>query len=312
MKSTLSGAGRTLGIASILLVALSLPAWGQSQECGSDMREVPAGDATLHYFECGAGEPVILIHGSLGDLHDFGPQLEPLASEFRVISYSRRHHPPNDPPKPVDQYELNAHTSDLASLVRELEVGPAHLIGHSYGGYVALGFALEYPDLVRSLILAEPPVLPLLPMTSVGGATLESFQRRVFGPTRAAFEKGETTEALRHFVDGICGTGCFDDLPEGYRRDLIENKAAEFRLEVMSDPSRYMPMLGCEALARVEQPTLLVTGENSPSFFPMITAELERCLESESQVMIPRAGHMMNLENREAFNREILEFLRER
>ena len=87
-------------------------------------------------------------------------------------------------------------------------------------------------------------------------------------------------------------------------------KAAEFRLEMLTESSRYMPPLACDALNQVKRPILLVTGERSPALFLLITAELERCLEGESHVMVPAAGHVMQYDNTAFFNEAVMDFLR--
>ena len=60
------------------------------------------------------------------------------------------------------------------------------------------------------------------------------------------------------------------------------------------------------------RPTLLVTGERSPAMFLLVTAELERCLEGESQVMVPEAGHGMHGDNPTFYNQAVMAFLQRR
>jgi pimeloyl-ACP methyl ester carboxylesterase len=169
---------RVLGTLLALCTLLAQAA-AQSAACGSAIQTAEVNGATVHYFECGQGEPLVFVHGGLGDLNTFREPLETFAKEFRVIAYSRRFHPPNAPPQAGDAYAMQLPVADLTALVRELEAGPAHLVGNSYGAYVVLAFAMEYPELVRSLVFGEPRVLPLLSRRSVGEAVRESWNRRV-------------------------------------------------------------------------------------------------------------------------------------
>ncbi len=73
----------------------------------------------------------------------------------------------------------------------------------------------------------------------------------------------------------------------------------------MTEPSANMPPLDCGNLGKLNRPTLLVTGERSPAMFLLITAELERCLEGESQVMVPDAGHGMHRQNTAFYNQAV-------
>jgi hypothetical protein len=67
-------------------------AGAQKSACGSEIRAIEINNATLHYFECGEGEPLVFVHGGLGDLHFFQAQVQTFATRFRVIAYSRRFH----------------------------------------------------------------------------------------------------------------------------------------------------------------------------------------------------------------------------
>src|SRR5690606_23174627 len=125
----------------LTLGTLISQAVAQPATCGSEVQTTEINGATLHYLECGEGEPLVFVHGALSDLHTFGGQIAAFAKEFRVIAYSRRFHPPNAPPRAGDVYSMQLHVDDLAALVRELEFGPAHIVGHSYGAYTALALA---------------------------------------------------------------------------------------------------------------------------------------------------------------------------
>lgn len=302
-------------IIKILLIALLTfgthltRAAAQPAACGSDVETAEVNGTTLHYVECGEGEPVVLVHGALGDLHSFSEQIEPFAQEFRVIAYSRRYHPPNDSPQSGDIWTLQLHAADLAALINEREAGPAHIIGHSGGAYIALAFAIEHPELVRSLVLAEAPVLPLLSRTSVGDALRDSWNARVLDPVRSAFESGALEEGVRRFLDAVIYPGWFDELPPPARENLVEKQGPTFQLYMLTEPSRTLPPIACKTLGQFERSTLLVTGERSPAMLLLASAELERCLSGESHVMVPEAGHGMQNKNPSFFNEAVLAFL---
>jgi pimeloyl-ACP methyl ester carboxylesterase len=292
-------------ITTLALGASPRDAGGQNRACGSEVQAIEINKATLHYFECGEGEPIVFVHGTLGDLNVFRTQAQTFATRFRVISYSRRYHPPNAPPRAQDVYALSAHVADLGALVKELKATPAHLVASSYGAYIALALAVDHPELVRSLVLGEPPVLPLLSRTAVGEATRQSTLRRVI-EARKALESGNREEGLRLFA----GPGSFDNFPQSVRTELVEKQAPALRLHLTELSA--LPPLDCGDLGKLKLPTLLVTGERSPAMFLLITAELERCLEGESQVMVPDAGHGMHSDNPTFYNQTVLAFLQRR
>lgn len=300
-----------VAVGAATLVWLASPALAQETSCGADVQIADVNGTKLHYIACGQGEPVVLVHGTLGGLHTWSAQIDEFAAEFRVITYSRRYHPPNDSPRPDDAYALEQHAADLAALIESLGASPAHIVASSYGAYVALAVALAHPELVRSLVLGEPPVLPLLSSTAVGKAVAESFDARVLRPARAAFEGGDLEEGVRRFVDGVSGQpGRFDQLPGPVRADLM-NRAAELESEMLTEFGSYMPVLACRSLGLLRTPVLLVSGEQSMALFTLITSELERCLDGESHVMVPDAGHVMH-GNAPFYNAAVLAFLRGR
>ena len=101
----------------------------------------------LFYLERGHGQPVILIHGTLYDFRIWQFQIESFAQKFYVVSYMRyacMHQWPGD----GEDNNLTKNTTDLAELIiKRLDIGPAHLIGHSYGALTALYTAYQYPSL---------------------------------------------------------------------------------------------------------------------------------------------------------------------
>ena len=288
-------------------------AQGQPKACGSDIRPIEVNQTTLHYFECGNGEPLVFVHGAFGDLQTFRQQVEAFATSFRVIVHSRRFFPPNAPPRETDRNPLSTHVADLRTLLTELKATPAHLVGSSYGAYISLALAVDHPELVRSLVLGEPPIWPLLSGTSVAESMRQSLSRRAEA-TRKAFESGNLEDGYRRFVDTICPTPkCFDNLPEAQRTALVKEQAPIVRSEfMMTEPSAFLPPLDCGKLGKLSRPTLLVTGERSPAMFLLVTAELERCLEGERQVMVPDAGHGMHSANPDFYNQAVMAFLQRR
>ena len=313
-RITLAPSLLALLFTSLLALGVApVDAEAQTTACDAKIQALEINGTTLHYLECGKGEPLVFVHGGLGDLHTFQPQVQAFATSYRVIAYSRRFSPPNAPPRPTDVNPLSIHVADLKALIEQLNAAPARLVGSSWGAYIALALALEHPELVRSLVLGEPPVQPLLSRTSVGEAIRLSWNRRVIEPSRKAFEGGSMEGGMRAFFDGICGrVGCFDKLPQARRAELVEKQAPELRSQWMTEPAANLPPLDCGDLGKLKRPTLLVTGEQSPAMFFLITAELERCLEGESQVMVPDAGHGMHGQNTAFYNQTVLAFLQRR
>src|SRR5881409_982491 len=244
----------------------------------------------LRFVERGTGIPVVFVHGSLGTLESWGPQIDAFATRFRVIAYSRRYHWPNAAQPDGQEYSLSLHADDLIALIEGLGLGRVHLVGSSYGAYVALLVTMRRPDLVRSLVLAEPPILPWLARTPEGDSLRRVFEATVLEPSRRDFARGDSVGGLRRFFDGVSGRrGHFDALPEAARVALLP-LASELRLEIRTDPAVYMPALSCPQVAGIRNSVLLVSGERSPRLFHVIIEELARCMPAEEIVGVPGAG----------------------
>ena len=126
------------------------------------MPSIEVNGSSLEYAEHGSGEPVVLVHGSASDLRTWHCQHDAFAERYRTIAYSRRYHWPNARISEGSEYPMVEQVDDLEAVLRSLDAAPAHLVGHSYGAFVCLLLASRAPDLVRSLVLAEPPVMSLL------------------------------------------------------------------------------------------------------------------------------------------------------
>ncbi|PEN13309.1 alpha/beta hydrolase [Longibacter salinarum] len=274
---------------------------------------------TLAYEVSGDGEPVVLVHGSASDHRTWSAQKDAFAEQFRVISYSRRYHWPNEPIPEDAVYIMDEHVDDLRALIRSLDLAPAHLVGNSYGAFLCLLLAIRDPSLVRSLVLAEPPVLTLFvsndptalellkvlltrPRTAVGILRLGI---QGIDPAKRAFEQGDQKAGLRTFVDAVLGPRAYDRLPD-FRREQVEDNVESLQAELLGPG--FSP-LDAEKVQQIQAPTLLVTGEDSIGLFHRLTDRLEELLPRCERTEILEAPHTMHEANAPAFNAAVRSFL---
>lgn len=266
-------------------------------------------DTTLASIEAGSGEALLFVHGSLGSMRDFSAQLDHFSATHRVISYSRRSHPPNAAHESGLPYTIARHAADMADVVRELGIAPATVIGSSYGGYAALFCAIRHPGIVGRLVLCEPPILPILTWTAEGREALDRFESGTLTPARAAFVAGDIRLGVGKFFDGVTGrAGMFALLSPSARERLMEAGEA-LRLEFLTPPDEYMPPISEEEIRSVKFPVLLIGGQKSPRYFALIADELERLLPDSRRATVPGAGHAMYAANPARFNRFVIEFI---
>jgi pimeloyl-ACP methyl ester carboxylesterase len=266
--------------------------------------KVRVNDVELHYIEAGQGDPLILLHGGAFDYRAWAPQWDVLTRKFRVISYSRRYHYPNSNTLTRDHSAL-VDAEDLAALIGKLKLRRVHLVGHSYGGYTALVLALKHPEMVRTLVLAEPPVHQSIRALPDGEQVYQEFIANTWEPVCEAFKKGDTQQAMRTFVDGHA-PGRFDSLPSDVRAALMQNASAIEAVALSSNP---FPNLSKDELSKLRVPVLIVTGERTIKIHKLVNEELSRVIPNVEKVTISGAGHGSPRENPLAFNAAVLKFL---
>lgn len=270
------------------------------------MPAVKVNGTQLEYREQGQGEPVVLVHGTLGDLRSWNPQIDAFAEHYRVITYSRRYHHPNQCDGNESDYSAASHAEDLAAFIRSLGIESAHIVGNSYGAYTALFLAARHPEQVRAVVFGEPPVFPLLDRTPEGREVRDDFLEKIWRPAGERLRNGKLKEGVRHFVDGVIGDGTFDQFPDEVEKLLMDN-VCEFKAETAS-PEFWTPFT-CEEARQIQAPALLLTGEHSLRMFALIVSELDQCLPNNEWVTLPDCTHEMPGDNPEAYNETVLHFL---
>lgn len=273
---------------------------------------------TLEYVASGSGQPIVLVHGSASDHRTWEHQMQVFAAKFRVINYSRRYHWPNKPVAEGTEYAMSDQVDDLEQLIRSLDVEGAHIVGHSYGAYLALMVAIRSPTLVGSLVLAEPPVIPLF--TSFPPKPLEiikllitrprtalpiiKFAATGLGPAVSAAREDDMDTAMACFGEAILGGSAYDGLSQTRLEQVRVNSS---KAELLSDS--FMTPLEENDVLGIEARTLLVTGEKSPEVFHRLVDRLEELIPNTERIDIPNSSHIMHEDNAADYNHAVLAFL---
>ena len=248
---------------------------------------IDAGGLSVHYQTLGEGRSVVMIHGLLvGSLAEWYFTAGPvLARRHRVVLYDLRGHGRTQ--RAAEGYDLATLSGDLDALVAAAGVEPPlDLAGHSYGGLVALRYALDHPDRVGKLALVDVPLPPstMDELAHLDGNGLQRLLDSLPGPQQAAIKGGGRRG--RRLLESLAFLSRDSTLLSDVAReqDIPDAELAKLTMPVLclfGAGSRCLPV--GERLARVVASARLVTlagGHFLPLECPAeLTAELERFLD---------------------------------
>jgi pimeloyl-ACP methyl ester carboxylesterase len=263
---------------------------------GAPMDRVETRLGTIAYRRAGRGPPLLLLHGGLSDGRSWAPQLDSLAREYDVIAW--------DAPgcggssDPTTDLRLADYATAAAELVHALDVGPVHLVGHSFGAGLALDVCARHPSLVGSLVLsgAYAGWRGSLPPEEV-----ESRLRRGFA---------DLAQPPETWVDGY--------LAGFFSRAAPARTVAAVRammLDVRPAGARSMMTAFADAdlrdvLSTIAVPTLLIYGAEDVRAPRDVAEALHANIPDSRLVFIATAGHDVNLEAPAEYDAAVLAFLR--
>jgi pimeloyl-ACP methyl ester carboxylesterase len=256
----------------------------------------------LGYFVAGKGPPVVLLHASLGSKSQWTALAERLCTRFRVIGidlhgYGDNTGLPAPTPFTVDD-EVRLVLDRLAGLVDPY--ARLHLVGHSYGGLVALRLAQRHPERVASLSLYEPVLFRLLDEDDVDAVQVRRLVDRLCHLVATGFPR----DAARAFIDFWSGDGTFDALPLPIQV-AVARRTGKVLLDF--DAACSWPPRPHE-LAVIGAPTLLMIGNRGPALTPRIAERLARALPVAHLAPFD-CGHMGPVTHPERVNPWIEAFL---
>jgi non-heme chloroperoxidase len=281
------------------------------------MSTVDVNGVSLYYEDQGTGDPVVFCHGIPTDYRAWQDQMGPLSKNYWTIAYSRRYAHPNQRQGDLYDSTVENNASDLAGLIEKLGISPVHLVGHSYGGYIAAYLAAEHPNLVRTLVAVEPAVSTLLVENAESKAQMLSlllhspsvalsarrFQNRSLRPSFKALDAGQFEKATELNVDGVEDQpGTFRSFSEDVKRMMVDNARTigELRTHFPSFKSR---------IGKISCRTLVINGERSPLWLRRIGELFASHVPNSERIMISNSRHFPHMENSTEFNERILGFI---
>jgi 3-oxoadipate enol-lactonase len=246
----------------------------------------------LHVEQSGQGQPVVLVHAFHMDLRQWDAQM-PALDRFRVIRYDVRGHGKSDPPAAGPA----AH-EDLASVLRDLGVERASIVGHSMGGQIAVDFALAHPAMVDRLVLV-----------ALGISGFNVAPAQWFMPIIEAVKAGNAQRAGELWWDSpfMAGVKARGKEGEPYRQIVMDNA------KVWTMPRRADTPLDPPAIKRLSElkaRTLVMVGDRDEPALRPLAQRVASEAPNARLVDLKEVGHMVPMERPAEFNRLLVDFLR--
>ncbi|NIR28488.1 MAG: alpha/beta hydrolase [Gammaproteobacteria bacterium] len=264
------------------------------------MPSIDINGTRITYSDAGTGDPVVLIHCSSASGTEWSSLCELLTGDFRRVVPDQWSCGASDPWHGRTTFTLAEEAAPILAIIDRIGM-PVHLVGHSYGGGVALRVARERPDMIRSLSLVEPSAFHVLRR---GGARERRLFReiaRVAETVARAVTSGDYWGGMGRFVDYWNGEGAWNAMAHDARIKLSQRLgkvALDFQalFEEPADLADY---------AALTPPTLIVCGQRSPGPSRRIVEMLADTMPQARVERIAGAGHMSPLTHRDQVNAAI-------
>lgn len=267
-------------------------------ELRSESGFVDVQGAPLYYEVTGQGHPLLFIHAGIADSRMWDEQIPVFAQHYRVIRYDLRGFGKSQ--IPAGRF---AHYEDPAVLLHFLNIERAHVVGVSFGGKVAVDFALVHPALVSSLVLAAP---------SIGGTEPSEDVMCFAEEEEALLERGDLEAAtnlnLRFWVDGPKRTP--EQVNPEVRQRVYEMQYHAFTVPIPAgaEESEIEPA-AMQRLAEIRVPALIIVGDGDLPGKIALAQQLAEQMPFAQLEIVKGAAHMVSMEQPEEFNRLVLDFL---
>lgn len=251
----------------------------------------------LAWSEHGRGEPLLLIHEFGGDQRSWRPQVAHFARRYRVLTYAARGYPPSDVPTDPAAYSQARAVADALAVLDAAGEQAAHVCGNSMGGFAALHLGLTAPRRCRSLVVAGCGYGAHPDQDAAFRAESRALADRYDAEGAAAVAADYGASAGRTYLAGKDPQGYAEHLQVLAEHDPA-GAALTMRGVQASRPSLYALR---DELAAMSVPTLIVAGDGDDG---VLEADLmlRRTLPCAGLAVLPRSGHLTNLEEPDLFD----------
>jgi len=241
----------------------------------------------IYYEVHGAGPALLLSHGYSATSQMWRGQIDAFSRHYKLITWDMRGHGQSDYPQDQAAYSEDATVDDMAAVLDAVGARDAVIGGLSLGGYMSLAFRLRHPERVRALLIID---------TGPGFKNDEA---------RAAWNKHAATFALEFEKNGLESLKArSSEMAESSHRDASGLIKAAKGMLTQRDPGVI------NSLPTIDLPSLVLVGQEDKPFLAAADYMAAK-IPGATKVVIPNAGHAVNIDQPEAFNAAVLAFLKD-
>jgi len=263
----------------------------------------------LYYETTGKGEPIIFVHEFAGDFRSWAPQVNYFSRYNQCITFCARGYYPSDVPENENKYSQKRAWRDIISVMDNLEIEKAHIVGLSMGGFATLHLGINAPNRVLSLVIAGCGY-GAIPIDKINfnkeadfsNVSLETAQNIInqgmekigseyaLGPSRVQFQNKD---------------------PIGwklFRDQLVEHNPIGSANTLLGVQNKRPNLYAIEKdISTINSPTLIINGDEDDMCLE-VGLFLKRTIHTSGLLIVPKTGHTINLEEPSIFNNHLLEF----
>lgn len=252
-------------------------------------------DISVNYEIFGNDGPwVVLSHSLMCDLTMWGPQIDVLKADYRVLAYDTRGHGGTDAPD--GEYTLDELASDAYELLAALDIHKPHWVGLSMGGMIGMTAALNYPNLFSSLVLCDTT-------SRIPEEMHSAWKDRI----RVSQEKG-----MASLVSSTLERWFTDDFRAEPRPELrfVSNLIESTPVAGFVGCCHAIPKINCTSrLHEIKEPIKIIVGKEDVGTPVKMSEEIHAASRESSLTVLDNASHLSNLEQPQQFNEALLSFL---
>lgn len=263
------------------------------------MPHIKVNGANIYYEEQGTGaETIVFSHGLLWSGQLYENQVAALKSHYRCITFDFRGQGRSEATE--SGYDMDTLAEDAAALIKALNCAPCHFAGLSMGGFVGMRVAFRHPELLKSLILLA---------TSPDAEVKEKLGRyKLLNLVARCFGLGVVSSQVMPIMFGK--KFLTDPLRKELKREFKSRIASNHRIGITKAIKGVIEREGVfEEIKKIKTPTLIIVGDQDVATVPAKSERIHSQIEGSKLILIPGAGHSATLEEPEAVNKAISDFL---